>query len=478
MILPTFQANVERIYPFVKRNGQKKGIFKNINFQYSVRGENRIETTDSLFLKKEMFDDALYGLKHSIPITTNFKVLKHLSVSMGGNFEEVWTGQTIKRNNYDVINNSKGIKDTIKGFDRFNIYNFNANVGTTLYGVFNFKEGKKFESIRHVIRPSVSYNISPSFEKYYDEYIIDADGNTRDYTRFEGGFFGVPGNTMSSNVGISINNVLEAKIKDRDSTATEPKKIKLLNNLNFSSTYNIAADSLKWSPVRMSSGMTFLDDKLNINVGATFDPYAIDDNGVRINKFYSGLFRMTSANINMGFTIASKNSKDVNKQSDNSRSGGRRDDLFGRAEDFADSSFDLPDEQEQGNDIEDENEGDKNSNEKFYNNQIPWDLRLAHSLTYNNNYGQKEISNNSLMFSGNISLSRKWKIGGSSGYDFKNKGITYTQLRFERDLDSWKMNFNWVPFSTRASWYFFIGIKSDLLSDLKYDKRRLPDRNL
>tara|TARA_Y200000002_G_scaffold105846_2_gene86383 strand:+ start:1744 stop:4362 length:2619 start_codon:yes stop_codon:yes gene_type:complete len=478
LTLPTFNASVERIYPFVKRNGQKKGIFKNINFQYSVRGENRIETTDSLFLKKEMFDDALYGLKHSIPITTNFKVLKHLSVSMGGNFEEVWTGQTIKRNNYDVINNSKGIKDTIKGFDRFNIYNFNANVGTTLYGVFNFKEGKKFESIRHVIRPSVSYNISPSFEKYYDEYIIDADGNTRDYTRFEGGFFGVPGNTMSSNVGISINNVLEAKIKDRDSTATEPKKIKLLNNLNFSSTYNIAADSLKWSPVRMSSGMTFLDDKLNINVGATFDPYAIDDNGVRINKFYSGLFRMTSANINMGFTIASKNSKDVNKQSDNSRSGGRRDDLFGRAEDFADSSFDLPDEQEQGNDIEDENEGDKNSNEKFYNNQIPWDLRLAHSLTYNNNYGQKEISNNSLMFSGNISLSRKWKIGGSSGYDFKNKGITYTQLRFERDLDSWKMNFNWVPFSTRASWYFFIGIKSDLLSDLKYDKRRLPDRNL
>ena len=478
LTLPTFNASVERIYPFVKRNGQKKGILKNINFQYSVRGENRIETTDSLFLKKEMFDDALYGLKHSIPITTNFKVLKHLSVSMGGNFEEVWTGQTIKRNNYDVINNSKGIKDTIKGFDRFNIYNFNANVGTTLYGVFNFKEGKKFESIRHVIRPSVSYNISPSFEKYYDEYIIDADGNTRDYTRFEGGFFGVPGNTISSNVGISINNVLEAKIKERDSTATEPKKITLLNNLNFSATYNIAADSLKWSPVRMSSGMTFLDDKLNINFGATFDPYTIDDNGVRINKFYSGLFRMTSANINMGFTIASKNSKDVNKQSDNSRSGGRRDDLFGRAEDFADSSFDLADEQEQGNDIEDENEGDKNSNEKFYNNQIPWDLRLAHSLTYNNNYGQKEISNNSLMFSGNISLSRKWKIGGSSGYDFKNKGITYTQLRFERDLDSWKMNFNWVPFSTRASWYFFIGIKSDLLSDLKYDKRRLPDRNL
>ena len=136
-----------------------------------------------------MFNDASFGMKHSIPISTNFKVLKHLSVSVSGNFEEVWTGQTIKKNNYDVILQSKGKKDTIKGFDRFSKYNFNASVGTTIYGVFNFKEGKRIQSIRHVMRPSVSYGINPSFEKYYDKYIIDADGNTNDYTRFEGGFF-------------------------------------------------------------------------------------------------------------------------------------------------------------------------------------------------------------------------------------------------------------------------------------------------
>ena len=471
MSLPTLNASMERIYPFVKRNGQKKGFFKNINFQYSLRGENRIETSDSLFLKKEMFDDAIYGMKHSIPLSTNFKVLKHLSVSVGGSYEEVWTGQTIKRNNYDVINQTIGKTDTIKGFDRFNKYNFSANIGTTIYGVFNFKEGKKFQTIRHVIRPSVNYGINPSFEKYYDEYIIDADGNTSEYSRFEGGFFGVPGNNFSSSIGISINNVLEAKVTDKDSTAIEPKKIKLLNNLNFNTSYNIAADSLNWSPVRMTSGMTLFEDKLNINVGATFDPYAINDEGRRINKFHGGGFRMTSANINMGFTFTSKNSKEKPKERDNSRSGGRTDDLFGRVDDFADSSFD-------------DNENDENNDEEeitdssFYNNKMPWDIRFAHSLTYNNNQGQKEISNNSLMFSGNISLSRKWKIGGSSGYDFKNTGFTYTQLRFERDLDSWKMNFNWVPFSTRASWYFFIGIKSDLLKDLKYDKRRLPDKRL
>ena len=476
MSLPTLTANMERIYPFVKKNGQKKGFFKNINLQYTVRGENRIKTSDSLFLKKEMFNDASYGMKHSIPISTNFKVLKHLSVSVSGRFEEVWTGQTIKKNDFDITTQSLGKKDTIKGFDRFSKYNFNASIGTTIYGVFNFKEGKKIQSIRHVMRPSVTYGINPSFEKYYDQYIIDANGNTSEYTRFEGGFFGIPGNNFSSAVGLGLSNILEAKVKDRDSTILEPKKIKLLNNLNLSTSYNIAADSLNWSPIRMTTGTSLFDNKLNINLGATFDPYAINENGSRINKFNinnkGGLFRMTSANINMGFSFSSKNSKDDKSESsglNNTRSGGRDDDLFGKVDDFADSSFDEE---------EDEEEDSKKEDSKFYNNKMPWDIRLAHSLTYSNNKAQKQITNNSLMFSGNISLSKKWKIGGSSGYDFKNSGVTYTQLRFERDLDSWKMNFNWVPFSTRASWYFFIGIKSSLLSDLKYDKRRLPDKRL
>ena len=142
--------------------------------------------------------------------------------------------------------------------------------------------------------------------------------------------------------------------------------------------------------------------------------------------------------------------------------------MFGSSQDLTKSTFD------------DTNSGDSDNEETSdgYVNKIGWDFRFAHSLTYSNDRKQREIGNNSLMFSGNIKLSRKWKIGGSSGYDFKNKGFTYTQLRFERDLDSWKMNFSWVPFSYRESWYFFIGIKSGFLSDLKYDKRKEPDKKL
>ena len=81
------------------------------------------------------------------------------------------------------------------------------------------------------------------------------------------------------------------------------------------------------------------------------------------------------------------------------------------------------------------------------------------------------------MVSGNIELSPRWKVGASTGYDFVQEGITFTQLRFERDLESWRMSFNWVPFGS-TSWGFFIGIKSSILSDIKWDKNRVPDRSL
>ena len=473
LVLPTFQGNVERVYPFVKKNGQKKGIIKNINLQYSFRGENRINTTDSLFFKKGMFDDARYGMKHTIPLSTNFKVLKHFSVSMNGNFDEIWTGNTIIRNDYDINNQEQEDKTQIRGFDRFSQYNFGMSVGTTIYGLFNFKEDKKIQSIRHVIRPSISYNVRPSFEKYYDTYIIDADGNTAEYTRFEENFFGLPSRRYSSAIGLQISNNIEAKIKEKDSLVTEPRKVTILNNLNISTSYNLAADSLKLSPIRMTTGTNLFKNKLNLNLSATFDPYSINDNGFRINKLNiadgGGLLRMTSANLNMNFSIDSKsfNSNNKSENSENVTGGGRTDDLFGSSQDLTKSTFD-----------DDENDSSRKENLTEYINKIGWDFRFAHSLTYLNNRKQRKIGNNSLMFSGNIILSKKWKIGGSSGYDFKNKGFTYTQLRFERDLDSWKMNFSWVPFSIRESWYFFIGIKSGFLSDLKYDKRKEPDKRL
>lgn len=472
MTLPALQANLERIFPFAPREGIKKGIFQNINFQYNLRAENRIETTDSLFFKREMFEDARVGFSHRIPISTNFKLFKYLSTSLSANYDDVWYLRTIRRNDYDTSLEEATI-DTLNGFDRFSQYNFSAGIGTTIYGTFNFGDDKKIQAIRHVLRPSVSYSYNPGFNQYYDEYVANEDEDIREYTRFEGGIFGIPGRTNSNSIGFSLSNTFEAKVRDRDTTATEPKKIILLNNLNFSGSYDIVADSLAWSPIRVSAGTQLFENKMNINLGATLDPYAIDNNGTQINVFNidngGSLFRLTGANLNINYSFSSSSFESTDNDTDNTQSGGREDDLFGKAQDFSDSrTF-------EGRDDSDE---DKTANAGNYRTKLPWDLRLAYALSYSNSRRQNEISTNSLMFSGNIELSPRWKVGASSGYDFKSRGFTFTQLRFERDLESWRMSFNWVPFSSRSSWYFFIGIKSSILSDVKWDKRREPDRNL
>lgn len=472
MTLPTLQLSVDRIFPFAPRDGIKKGFFKNINLQYNLRGENRILTTDSLFFKPEMFRDANVGFQHSIPLSTNFKIFKYFSATTSVNYEEVWTLKTLRRF-YDTERDSL-IQQDVNGFDSFRTYSFSSSLGTTVYGTFNFGENKKIQAIRHVIRPSVSYSYTPSFEQYYDTYDPDGTGQMiRDYTRFENGVFGSPGNTYSNNIGFSVNNTFEAKVRDKDSIGGEPRKVMLLNNLNLATSYNIAADSLGWSPVRISGGTQLFKDKMNVNFAATLDPYAIDNVGRRINTFNidngGSLFRMTSANMTLGYSFTSTgsgNKKDRNNQG--VRNGGREDDLFGTNTDFSDRRESMFE--------EDEDDQTEDVVTSFFNSKLPFDLTLAYSLTYGNARRENKITGNSLMISANADLTPKWKFGVSTGYDFVQKGVTFTQLRFERDLMSWRMDFNWTPFGDRAFWGFFIGVKSGVLSDIKWEKRTQPER--
>ena len=478
MTLPTLQTSVSRIYPFAPKVGTKKGIIQNINFQYNLRGENRILTTDSLFFKKEMFETAKTGLQHSIPISTNFKLLKYFSFSTSANFQETWVFKTISKD-YD-IQSDETITNEIRGFDSFRTYNFSTSLGTTIYGMYNFSEKSNIRAIRHVMRPSISYGISPSFDKYYDSYeVISADGLTTsdvEYSRFEGSIFGLPNKNYASSIALSLNNNVEAKVLDKESEENELKKIVILNNLNFSTSYNIAADSLRLTPIRMNGGTQLFKNKMNINFGATLDPYALDENNRRIDQFQisngGGLFRLTSANLTFNYAFSSDSSEKKSDRTQSAldesvRNGGRDDDLFGRAMDTSTEEFSSAD-----------NDKKEKKPNNLYNYKIPWSLRMAYAINYNNAIGQNEISSHSLMFSGDVELSPKWSAGISSGYDFKNQGITYTQLRFERDLLSWRMNFSWIPFSANKSWNFFIGIKSGMLSDIKYDKRRQRDKIL
>lgn len=473
MTLPSMRASMERIYPFAREGQAKKGLIKSLNFQYSMQADNRFATYDSLFFSKKMFDDAKNGVRHSIPVSTTAKLFKYVTLGLNSSLNETWQFKTIRRKDFNSTTGKIGV-DTLSGFDRFMTYNLGASLGTTIYGTFRFGKNSKIQAIRHVMRPSVSYGYNPSFDQYYDYYISDAYGNRSQYTRFEGGIYGTPSLGESQSIGFSLANTFEAKVKQKDSTDVEPKKVMLLNSLNFSSNYNVITK--QFSPLNITGGTSFFNNKLGVNFGATLNPYAIDNNGRQMEKWNinngGSLFRLTNANISTNYSFSNKDKKDKNKDKNKQTgtvAGGRTDDLFG-------SSKPLSEVQDMDkNRKEDE---DKDEKKTYYKAVVPWDITLAHSLTYSNQARESRIANNSLMFSGNVSLTPKWQVGLSSGYDFVNQGFTYTQVRFERDLNSFRMSFQFTPFGYRSSWYFFIGIKASMLSDLKWEKNKEPDRTL
>jgi hypothetical protein len=240
----------------------------------------------------------------------------------------------------------------------------------------------------------------------------------------------------------------------------------------------MAADSLRWSPVSFSAGTRLFKDKLAINLSGSLDPYQVNDAGTRINKFNPNILRLTNASLTANYSISSKdfgsNKDDENKSSTSGNGAQNTPDVIGAninpTNRFA----------QNGTTINNNNTEDNETKEtKLYRANVPWTINLAYATNYTN-YGNNggEIGIHTLMFSGDIELSPKWKVGYSSGYDIKGGAFTFSRFNFSRDLDSWRFNFNWVPFGTNSSYTFFIGVKSSILSDLKWDKNKPPDRRL
>ena len=477
MTLPSLSVNMNRIYPFAGKGGVQKTPIQKMGFNYTLQGQYLINTTEEEFLTSKMFETARSGAQHKTGTNTNIKAFKYFTLSPSVNFEETWQFDYINKK-YDIEKNVV-VTDTVRGFKSFREYNAGVSLSTNIYGTFNFKKGR-LKTIRHTLRPSVSYSYRPDFKDKYIKQVqrsVDAF-DLEDYTVFDQGIYGSPSSGISNSIGISINNVLEAKVAPKDPDSDEEdEKITILNNLNFSSSYNIAADSLRWSPVRFSTGTRLFKDKLAINFNGSLDPYQVvasaSGAAIRINEFNANIFRLTNASLTANYSISSKDfDKDSKDASKNNGNGAQN------TVDVIGADINPTDRFGQQKAINTDKK-DKNKKAELYNSDIPWSMSLAYSASYRNNGLEPgSIGIHSVVFSGNLELSPKWKMGYSSGYDVLGGAFTFSRFNFSRDLDSWQFNFNWVPFGTNSSYTFFIGIKSSTLSDLKWDKNKPPDRRL
>ncbi|MBK3516830.1 LPS-assembly protein LptD [Carboxylicivirga sp. N1Y132] len=497
LTLPDLTFTVNRFYPFKKKDkvGTKENMLEKISVSYTGNMKNYVHAKESeLGVDGDSFiTQWKNGAKHSIPVAMNLKFLKHFTVTPSFNYTERWYLSKVEQG-YDEETNSVVNTDTITGFNRVYDYSLSAGTSTKIYTFFTpWRKlfGNKVDKIRHVATPSVSMSYRPDFSdpsygyydwfEYYDE---ERDEIVRhDYSYYQNSLYGTPGSGKSGSMSVSLGNTLEMKVKsDKDTTGF--KKLKILESLNFSTSHNFLADSLKWQPVNMT-GRTKLFGT-NVNFGARFDPYAIDTTStgqpIRVNESVLSqqgkLLRLESANLSFGLNFGSDTFKKKDKKNTTTDPN-----------DIEDDPNALPPDPLNNQEF-DPQAAFKGSNASFVEGddgyakfEIPWNISLNYSFrlskgTFNKSkmdYDFKVTSDINL--NGNVSLTPKWRINFSSGYSFDLNEIAHTNIGISRDLHCWSMNFNLVPVGRYKSYFFTIRVNSSMLQDLKYEKRNHPRDN-
>ena len=475
--LPTATFNVPTFNPFDSKTrvGEQKW-YQKISVGYGVQANNSITTKDTLLFQNDGLKRLKSGFSHSIPINASFTALKYLNFSIGGSYNEVWNFQTT-RNNYTTFGDgSYSIRtDTVSGFKRAGSYSFSTSMSTKVYGITKkFKNLGNIQQLRHVMTPNLSFSYSPDFTKAGSgPYLAAIDQNGKPiinsynqtpltYSTFSNSAYPGSFSGKSASIGFGLDNTVELKVRDRkDTTGTGEKKIPIIQGLSLSGSYNFVAPRNKLSNLSFS-GRSQFTDKLGINYNGSFDPYTLDAitdpaTGVttysksNVLTFKNGkLPRLTSIGFSFDYSLNPAALKKKNESNDALKNASEKGLSPIQAEKLAALSRDP---------------------NAFVDFNIPWNFSFSYSFQYANDFGRSTTSN-TLNFNGDLNLTPKWKATFSSGYDFKNNGLTPMQLGIYRDLHCWDLSINWVPYGAYKSYSVTLRVKAAILQDLKLSKRQ------
>ena len=444
---PSLNVNMTRIYPFAPKVGAKKGLIQNLGLDYTLQAKNEIRTNDENFFTKKMWEeDSRLGASHRVNLSTGVTLGSYFPISFSSSYNESWSDHRIVKT-YNPLNN-KVIDEKIKGFNAYRTFNISANISTNIYGTFvNSNKEAKIQGIRHVLSPMIGYSFNPNFQNpdwgYYKSY-VGANQEQVWYNQFEQALYGISIPNLTNSITFSLLNNLELKVKD-DSDPKGVKKVKIFETLNFSTAYNFTADEFKLSPIMMTGTTSLFNRKVNVQFGGQFNPYKVEftpgaTSGKYVDEFVFP--KLSTFQIGTGYTF------------DNST--------------FSSKKFEPKDYKKRGS-IRDENFYYDDLNYAHF--AIPWSINATLAYSYNKGLLREANHTGTIALNGNIKPTPYWDISVSTTYDFIENEITRVRFNFERDLRSFKLSFGWTPIGRYQSYDFFIGIKSNLLSDLKYNDR-------
>lgn len=519
LTLPDLSINMSSIYPFKRKHGVgKEKWYEKIRLSYSANAKiaiNRVKE-DKLF-KSNFLRDWQTGMQHSMPISATWTAFKYINITPNISLKDRMYFQRIDQS-WDEANQVIQ-RDTTNGF--YNVFDFNVGVSmqTKLYGFYTpirklFPKGK-VEKIRHVMTPSLSFSYHPDFGAsgwgYYGQFnqpvltdSIDPETGKRtpkmdamgqpmfiqqNYSRFPNGMYGNATKGLAANLGFSLQNNIEMKIRnDKDTTGNEPfKVISLIDNLGISGAYNFAADSMNWSNFTVNLRIKIPVVNYTLNLSGQFDPYMYELNAfgqpMRTNKQYwhhgkFPLFLGTGTSLSYTFNndVIKKWFKKKDKNNSTDETDETNDTNMENIEVNADGSM--------SNGKLRRGEEKKTSQEGFVKTEIPWSITVSYNVRYAQGrefdyekmYYKMQFTQN-LSLSGSIGFGSGWKVSTSTSFDITNKKWATTSFNISRDLHCWNMSASFVPFGPYKSYTFHIGVNASMLKDLKYDKSSTDSTN-
>lgn len=440
--VPSINFLRSQTYPFRSKNTSLLDLkwFELISYSYN----SQLQYISNKTLVNSAIQDGNFnhndrgGIKQSVSMSAPIKI-SEFSLSPFANYTEVWYHKYVEEY-YDPLSHSVITADR-KGFKAFRYFNTGIGLNTRLIGIFNTKFLGAVKGFRHTITPSITYSYQPDFSKpWWNAYgtYADSTGKQVKYNLFQKEIFGTAPGGEQQNINFSVGNLFEMKIKDTDSSDT---KLQLLN-LGAGVSYNMAADSMKFSEIGLSY-TTQAANWLNIGGNASFNLYKYADGVGRINKFLWNTDRkiaqLTTFGINISTTLQGGQDDAVKK--DSTKTVSNQNEYVGI---YGDEPVDFT---------------------------IPWSISLNYN--YNINKPNPSVITKSSNLSANLAfnLTKNWKFTFVTGFDIFQKQFTAPYITIYRDLHCWEMNINWVPTGAYRGYRFEIKIKAPQLQDVKVTRQ-------
>ena len=490
---PNFNFQTQTLYPFKRRKvvGKEKW-YEQITLRYNADVKNTITTTDSTLFDRETIENMRFGIQQRADAGTSFKLFRYFNLNPSVRYREVtyldrdeqFFDPTLLIQDDTIFDPDDpevfriepdtlqfgNVQDTvIRGLTGFREYSASLSLNTQIFGTIQFKKGW-LRGVRHVIKPNISLNYAPNYldpERGYFGFVqtdtrFGAEEDFERYNFFSRGIFGSPSASKQQfAVGYSIANLFEAKLfSKRDSTE---KKLRLFRSFNISGNYNIAADSLKWSGVRVSATSTFFNGITTANFRMALDPYQLGENGRRIDRFHfratGNLLRFDNATLGIATRLTVRKIRDLLK-------GKNSNDLMPSG-----SAGSAPAPPRGSGGPASTPVGPTNLLDMFDRFSINHNFNLSVRPIDGTTRDTLIVSANTVNMRGNIELTPNWSVTvGNIGYDFISKRLTYPDLGFTRNLHCWEMTFRYQP--QRGTYFFTVRARSPKFSFLKVPYQR------